>query len=136
MVPGLLKFTDRAFVQYKGDNRSRVIIHYSIEREADKENEYHRDEMVNLYGGIFVSDFILFSDEAIQYYITEELNNKEMLTQSSVLRQKDDAASGVPWRYSLLNEAEIARKMNDYTYSEEMLKEYIKKDYLTRMIFK
>ena len=136
MVPGLLRFTDRAFVQYKGDNRSRVIIHYSIEREADKENEYHRDEMVNLYGGIFVSDFILFSDEAIQYYITEELNNKEMLTQSSVLRQKDDAASGISWRYSLLNEAEIARKMNDYTYSEEMLKEYIKKDYLTRMIFK
>lgn len=131
-----LPFTDRTFVEYKGSPDSKVIIHYAIEREDGGETEYRKEEMRNLYGGIFVKNFILFCGENVQYYITEQSGNKQQLTQSSVLQRGEDEAEIGNWRFSLLNEAVLCREMKDYDSCGQILSDYIKKDFMVREIFK
>lgn len=135
IVPELIRFSDHYFVEYRGNPGSRVIMHYSIEHDNGRETEYRKEEMDNLYGGIFIKDFILFCGESIQYYITEEDLNREQLTQSSVLSCTEKELSHGDWRYSLLNDAVISRDMQDYDTAAEIIFEYLQNDYLVNRIF-
>lgn len=135
-VPEVLPFTDRTFVEYKGEPGSRVIIHYAVEKENGEETEYCKEEMKNLYGGIFVKSFILFCAESIQYYITEQSGNREQLTQSSTIRKSESDTNIGSWRYPMLNEAVLCKEMKDYKTMETLLLDYRKKDYMIREIFR
>lgn len=132
----LIPFTDRAYVEYRGECESRVIMHYAIEHENGIDTEYRKEELQNMFAGIFVKSFLLFYGESIQYYITEENGNREQLTQSSVVERTEDELNGRSWKYTLLNEAAIAKEMSDYKSCEENLYECIKKEYVLRRIFK
>ncbi len=142
-IPGMLKFTDLSFVEYKGRPTSRVIIHYCIEHENGMETEYRKEEMDNLYAGIFVRKFILFSGDEIKYYITEENGNREQLTQSSVLKKETGEENeskafmnpSAPWRYSLLDRAAKEKMQGNLEACGERIYEYLQTDYLTRMMF-
>lgn len=129
-----LPFTDKSFVEYRGEPESHVIIHYAMERGDGGETEYRKEEMRNAYGGIFIKSFILFSGETVQYYITEQSGNREQLTQSSTLQRTAEGNTG-SWRFALLNEAVNAKENKDYEACEKALKEYRKKDFLIREIF-
>ena len=142
-IPGMLKFTDLSFVEYKGRPTSRVIIHYCIEHENGMETEYRKEEMDNLYAGIFVRKLILFSGDEIKYYITEENGNREQLTQSSVLKKETGEENeskafmnpSAPWRYSLLDRAAKEKMQGNLEACGERIYEYLQTDYLTRMMF-
>ena len=134
-IKEVLPFTDRTFVEYKGEPDSKVVIHYAIEREDGGETEYRKEEMRNLYGGIYVKSFILFAGENVQYYITEQNGNREQLTQSStVQRSENDRFSG-KWRFSQLNDAVMQKEKKDYEGAGKTLTEYRRKDFLIREIF-
>ena len=131
----VLPFTDRTFVEYKGEPGSRVIIHYAIERDNGGETEYRKEEMRNLYGGIFVKSFILFTGETVQYYITEQSGNREQLTQSSMVSRSDSDKNTGDWRFSLLNQAVLKKEEKDYEGCQKAFTEYVKKDFMIREIF-
>lgn len=135
-IPILIPFTDRAYVEYRGECESRVIMHYAIEHENGIDTEYRKEELQNMFAGIFVKSFLLFYGESIQYYITEENGNREQLTQSSVVERTEDEFSERNWKYAMLNEAAIAKEMNDYKSCEENLYECMKKEYVLRKVFK
>lgn len=130
-----LPFTDRTFVEYKGEPGSKVVIHYAIERENGGETEYRKEEMRNLYGGIFVKSFILFTGESVQYYITEQNGNREQLTQSSTVQRSESDKVTSAWRFALLNEAVNCKEQKDYEKAGKALAEYRKKDFMIREIF-
>ena len=134
-VPAVVPFTDRSFVEYRGNGQSRVIMHYAIERENGDNTEYRKEEMDNLYYGIFVKDFILFSGDVVNYYITEETGNQEQLTLSSTLTGGENNACDVPWRYHVLNEAVMLREKAQEVRSAEVLEEYAHLEYLTKKLF-
>ncbi len=134
-IKEVLPFTDRTFVEYKGEPGSKVVIHYAIERENDGETEYRKEEMRNLYGGIFVKSFILFSGENVQYYITEQNGNREQLTQSSTIRRSETEKQSGSWRFSLLNEAVLDKEKQDFEAAGKALTEYQKKAFMIREIF-
>ncbi len=134
-IKEVLPFTDRTFVEYRGEPGSKVVIHYAIERNSGGETEYRKEEMRNLYGGIFVKSFILFCGETVQYYITEQSGNREQLTQSSMIQRSEDEKNPGNWRFSLLNEAVLSKEMKDYESCGMALAEYKKKDYMIREIF-
>ena len=134
-VKEVLPFTDRVFVEYQGEPASKVVIHYAIERENDGEIEYRKEEMRNLYGGIFVKSFILFDGETIQYYITEQNGNREQLTQSSTIERKETNVVQGEWRFALLNDAACKRAQKNYEGADKALMEYRKKDFIIREIF-
>lgn len=134
-IKEVLPFTDRTFVEYRGEPGSRVVIHYAIERDNGGETEYRKEEMRNLYGGIFVKSFILFCGENIQYYITEQSGNREQLTQSSMIQRSESEKPVGSWRFALLNEVVLSKEMQDYESCAIMLSDYRKKDFMIREIF-
>lgn len=134
-IKEVLPFTDRTFVEYRGEPKSKVVIHYAIERENGGETEYRKEEMRNLYGGLFVKSFILFSGESVQYYITEQNGNREQLTQSSTVRRSEAEHPVGEWRFSMLNKAVNCREQKDYEAAGKALAEYRKKDFMIREIF-
>ena len=95
-----------------------------------------KEEMICLYSGIFVKSFILFCGDTVQYYITEENQNMEQLTQSSVLTRTESETQSSPWRFTALNDCIIAKQMDDYVTVENDLVSYMEKDFLTRELFK
>lgn len=135
VVKAVVPYTDRTYVEYKGSTDSRVIIHYCLEHETTGETEYRKEDMTHLYGGIFVKDFILFSGEEIQYYITEEVGNSEQLTQSSVIKKSDEIEETESFRYTMLNEAVISKSLEDYESASQNYYDYIQNDYLVGEIF-
>ena len=134
-IPAVIPYTDRSFVEYKGNGVSRVILHYAIERENSDNTEYRKEEMDNLYDGIFVKDFILFAGDSVSYYITEETGNKEQLTLSATLTKNSDTKTDVPWRYEILNDAIEQREKGNEVESGEIIRDYAKLDFLTRRLF-
>ena len=130
-----LPLTDRTFVEYQGEPGSKVVIHYAIERENDGETEYRKEEMRNLYGGIYVKSFILFSGETVQYYITEQNGNKEQLTRSSTAERTETEQEYPAWRFSMLNDAVLCKENRDYEGACRALTEYRKKEFMIREIF-
>ena len=122
-------------VEYKGNPGSTVVIHYMVNQGEDSEGGYIREEMRNMYGGIFVKMFLLFFGESLQYYITEEYENREQLTESGTV-QKNDALSELSNdRYSMINDIAVANTLKDYATVRNLLSDYEKTKYLTEQLF-
>ena len=61
-------------------------MHYFIEDEEMGE-EFKEEYMTDVYGGIFVKDFTLFHNEALQYYIEEiPMEGQPIITESITVR--------------------------------------------------
>ena len=136
VVKNLQNYSDYSFVEYRGNPNGHVVIHYCIEHDDGLATEYKKEEMICLYSGIFVKSFILFCGDTVQYYITEENQNMEQLTQSSVLTRTESETQSSPWRFTALNDCIIAKQMDDYVTVENDLVSYMEKDFLTRELFK
>ncbi len=135
-VDKLQSYSDFSFVEYNGNSSSHVVIHYCIEHDDGQATEYKKEEMNRLYDGIFVKSFILFCGDTVQYYITEEHNNMEQLTQSSILTRSESDTVTKPWRFTTLNDCIVAKQMSDYVTVENDYMSYIEKDFLTKELFK
>lgn len=136
IVSNLQSYSDFSFVEYKGNPSGQVVIHYCIEHDDGMATEYKKEQMNHLYNGIFVKPFILFCGDTVQYYITEENQNMEQLTQSSVLTKSESDIVSKPWRYTSLNDLIVAKQMSDYVTVENDILSYMEKDYLTKQLFK
>ena len=112
-----------------------MILHYAIERENSENPEYRKEEMDNLYCGIFVKDFILFAGDKVSYYITEETGNREQLTLSATLEKKESENS-IPWRFEMLNKAITKRERGEEFKAGQLLADYAKLDYVTKQLFR
>ena len=49
--------------------------------------------MKEVYFGVYVKEFVLFYGEKLQYYITEEQENQEQLTESGILQKEESKAT-------------------------------------------
>ena len=122
---------DNVMIEYRGNPLSTVTIHYIINRDGEEENSYIREEMRNMFGGIFVKEFLLFYGETLQYYVTESVGNREQLTESGTIQKKDELLGESQGRYALINDIALSASLQDYTTAKEMLNEYAKKEYVT-----
>ena len=126
---------DNVMIEYRGNPQSTVTIHYIINREDEEENSYVREEMRNMFGGIFVKEFLLFYGETLQYYVTESVGNREQLTESGTIQKKDELLGESQGRYALINDIALSASLQDYSTAKEMLNEYAKMEYVTRGLF-
>lgn len=126
---------DRCYIEYRGKEDSRVVIHYAIEREDKQEKEYRKEEMIHMYGGIYVKSFVIFYGEKIRYYITEEDGRQEKLTQSSSLQREAMSGASQDNRFQLVNHMIVSHDMKDDTTYGRLAEEYAYKDYQVRRLF-
>ena len=129
---------DKKIVEYHTNPKNKVLIHYILETGALKEQTYTIKEMRDVCGGIFVQEFILFYGENIQYYITEEYEGEQSVTESSNATLSDTNISEVSdreSRYTMLNDMLVSFEMHEENTLSEMAAEYMIMSKLTDLVF-
>lgn len=129
------RFEDKTMIEYHAKEGSHVEIHYLVEREDQSDGEYQKEEMQDMFHGIFVKQFILFFGERLQYYITEKDGEKEQLTESGTLSRNETDAVQKEGRFNLLNDISTGRTLHDYSTMERLLEEYFLQEQMVKEIF-
>ncbi len=130
------RFIDKTFIEYKSAPGKRVMIHYIVERDDLSSGEYQTREMQDMYGGVYVKSFILFFGENLLYYITEEENGDEQLTQSGSISKSDISRDITTSRFNEINDIVISNSLQDYDTFEQLIHEYRRKDFMISKLFK
>lgn len=135
-TPGVDKFSDKTIIEYKTDPGKRVWIHYIIESDDLATGEYVTEEMLEMYGGVHAKAFILFFGENLLYYITEEAEGEELLTESASISKSDISRDINNSRFTEINDIVIAKTLQDYDTVNNLLLDYNKHDYVIKNLFK
>lgn len=126
---------DKVLVEYHASPNSKAMIHYVIEREDGDDAEYCTEQMPEIYGGVCCMEFVLFFGESLQYYIMEQKDQKEQLTVSDTIQKSDISQGESGDKYNLINDIVISKTLQDYETTDNLLSEYIRKDFLTNELF-
>ena len=124
---------DKVILEHRGDPRTHVVLNYS--RDEDGEN-FIREDMVNVYAGIFVKTFVLFFGDVVQYYIAEELDGQVSVTESNRLSNNDVLAKNDTSRFHLINQMLISATLQDYNSEFVSMEQYAEYEETTRNLFK
>lgn len=130
---------DKKVIEYHTNPKNKVLIHYIMGLEDDNDENYTIKEMTDVCGGIFTVEFILFYGEDIQYYITEEYEGEQSLTESSNVALSDTNVSEISdreSRYTMLNDMMVSFEMREVTTLSEVAGEYMIMSKLTDSMFK
>ncbi len=123
------------YVEYISDPKNIVKIHYRIEQE-NGEDDFITEVMTNMYYGIHIKGFLLFYNQVLQYYITEEYEGEETITESFHLKMESKVDDKCENKYGLINLMLMAREMKDEKTLLELMKQYIKTEYAENNLFK
>jgi hypothetical protein len=126
---------DKTLLSYQTNPGTSVVLHYLKNRDDEEEEVFVREEMKEVYPGTYARDFILFAGEQMQYYITEEQENREQLTESGVLQRDEHTLQDEESRYHLLNLMAASEKLGDNQTLEELLEEYWKEEFIADKVF-
>ncbi len=136
LVPEIADYLDKTIIEYRTNPSYRVMLHYILENGQEEDENYHTEEMRNMFGGVFTREFILFFGENLQYYITEEQNGKEVLTASDSLSVSDTSDARVESRYTMLNDMVVSRTVKDDNTLLDIMREYVEADAFAHRVFK
>lgn len=134
-LPQMDAYLDKTMVEYRVSPGNRAVIHYVIQSEGGEEQEYCKEEMRDMFGGICVKEFVLFFGERLQYYITEETESGEQLTKSGTINKSDIGQENFESRFSMLNDIMIGKTLQDYDTVDSLLQEYYRQDHMVEQIF-
>ncbi len=122
---------DRFFVEYHAKPGSRVLIRYSMDGIR-----YREERMTEAYDGIFIREFILFFGETVQYYVIEEKDGAECITESAELaNQNMEGAAGLG-SYGRLNEMLVAKALGEQEALAEKMKDYDRVKRIAGQVFR
>ncbi len=125
---------NRILVEYHARPDSRIAIHYRMPKQ---QQEFVSAMMPNIYDGIFTWEFMLFLDDEVEYYITEETENgTQQLGESSRvagIEYRDISHGG---RYAYINHMLYLRAQGNDKDLLRLMQEYEKLHILSGKIFK
>lgn len=136
LVPEISDYMDKTIIEYRTNPNYKVTLHYILEGGMEEDDDYHTEEMRNMFGGVFSREFILFFGENLQYYITEVQGGKEVFTASDSVSISDTSDSKVESRYTMLNDMVVSKTVQDEDTLMEIMKDYVEADAFTNKIFK
>ena len=127
---------DRTIVEYKAHPGARAVMHYCVEQAKNEEAAYKTEEMQEVYGGVCFKDFVLFFGERLQYYIMEEWDGEEQLTESATLQKSDTGNAGLEGKFGFINDLSISTTLQDYETVDRLLAEYEYKEFMRNGLFR
>lgn len=136
VLPFFLEYGDRLslpdsligkyYITYVSKPGSQVLIHYCIHNLGD---EYVTERMPDIFMGIHMKELVLFYNDEVTYYISEEssegVKKTEMQNIRYVCRVTDDMT-----KYNQINKMLMALEKRDDTGLLEMMKAYVKGEYM------
>lgn len=126
---------DKTIIEYHAGPQSRACIHYVLLHDNGESGEYIAEYMKEAYDRVFFKEFVLFFGESVQYYITEEKDGGEQLTESGTLQKSDSLGNEEDSRYHLINDIVISRTLQDFDTMDDLLEEYYKKEFMNGRLF-
>ncbi len=133
LLPDMVQFIDKTMIEYRTQPGSKCVVHFRL--DSDSTGEYKTMEMKEMFDGIFVSEFILFFGEQMQYYITEDGQEEGNLTESGTIQKSDIMSGHVTGRYSLINDIMIGETLQDYDTVDSLIAEYNRKKFISEKLF-
>lgn len=131
----LREMMDKTVVEYRARAGARANIHYLIMGEDGVASEYLTEPMREVCSGVCFKEFVLFFGETLQYYIMEEGDGQEQLTESGNLQKSDIHGDALDWRYEMINDILISKTLEDYDTLDGLLDEYYRREYLYENLF-
>lgn len=126
---------DKFYIEHIANSKKKVKIHYIIEN-GENSKEYVTEIMQDTYYGIHVKEFILFYGETIQYYITEEMNDEQIITKSKSTRLENCFEQKALNRYGNINLMLMSKDMQDEETMIEIMENYNKTQSVMMNLFK
>lgn len=135
IIPDTATLVDKTMLEYRTTPGTHCTVHYRL--AGEEEEEYHALSMQEMYDGIYVTAFVLFFGEQLQYYITEEKNDGEdALTESGTIQKSDIVKNqSSTSKYNLINDIMIGETLQDYDTVDKLLLEYHRKNYICNKLF-
>ncbi len=126
---------DRTIIEYAAHPKSSVRIVYCIIHENGEAEEECSEYMRDIYGGFSAKEFLLFFGESLQYYIVEQRDGQEIMTESAVIQKGELTAGTDGGKYQMINDILLSSTMKDYETLNQLLEEYYYKEYLNNSLF-
>ncbi len=125
---------NRMLVEYHARPDSRIQIHYRMPKQ---QQEFISASMPNVYDGIFTWEFLLFRNDEVEYYITEETENgTQQLGESSRISGIEYRDTRYGGRYAYINQMLYLREQGNEKELLRVMKEYEKLHILSGKMFK
>lgn len=124
---------DKAVLEFRTETGNKVTLHYLFSGEMNETMKYEICDLEEVYEGIYTKEFILFYEEQLQYYITE--NDAVNLKENGYLEADDSKGKSQDSRYGLLNDIILAYKNDDRDRLERLIKRYDESTYVTEEWF-
>lgn len=131
-----LFLADKTIVEYQALGSGMVRMHYLIMKGNEESGEYITENMQSVAGKIYCKEFVLFGGESLQYYITEEFDGAERLTESGTCRKSEEYDGEQNGKYAMINDIILSKSMQDYSTFDTLLEEYYRKEFLTQKMFR
>ena len=124
---------DKVFLEYRTNPHCHVVLNYSRDEDG---NNFIKEDMLDVYDGIFVKSFVMFFGEAIQYYISEENGTEVEVTQSNRIVNNDIYNKDDISRYNLLNQMLISNTLQEDGDLYVTMNQYTQLEAVTQKLFK
>ena len=112
---------DKSMIEYQAAPGSRVKLFYKVRKGKREELGYHTEVLMPVYENLYVKQFILYSDESVNYYFQEIRGKKSRTTDKQILDNKKSAVGA--GKYGKLNDmaclGPAARHLAMLEYEEE-----------------
>ena len=126
---------DKYYVEYYTDSHKQVKINYTLLNDSGESENFKEEEMKDIGFGIFVKEFILFYGEVMQYYITEDGEDKNAITESREVALGPEHFGREECRYHQINLIITAKEMNDEKTVIKLIENYQFNDYAVKRLF-
>lgn len=131
----LEEMRDRVIIEYRSRPGVGARIHYVMLHDNGDADEYVSRAMREAYPGVYFIDFVMFFGESLQYYITEQGEDEELLTESGTRQRGDSAMGDAEGKYEMINDMILSKNMQDYDTLERLLEEYYCREYMNEQLF-
>lgn len=135
LEPMLNRMLDKTIIEYRVRPGAKAIIHYVLQKDETDGGDYQTEEMLQAYGGVCYKVFTLFFGESLQYYIVEEEDGEEQLTESGTIQKSDIESLEGTGKYGVVNDMLISRTLRDYETMDALMEEYYHKDFMASKLF-
>lgn len=122
---------DKFFVEYHTKTDQHVLLNYSVNG-----GEYHKEEIPEVYDGIYVKAFVLLFGESVSYYISEKLHGEWKVVESRQISNQNMYGDKDQSRYDVINNIMFAYAMQDETMLSESMRKYVSMDDTVKKLFK
>ena len=89
-----------------------------------------------LFRSVYAVSLVLFFGEKLQYYISEETEGGEHVTENASISPADSVSEGDEGRFVQINRIVAAQAAQDYDTADRLLEDYYRKEYVVPKVFR